>query len=102
LSISHLCHHTTVNITYLEHYLGAICGERLCLIQKLLVSKEGLTRSIQLQVVRVDWHQAELCERDSEVVDSGILHLHHRNLELMSESEVKDLHGSGNLRYVTY
>jgi hypothetical protein len=50
----------------------------------------------------VEWHQAELRECDSEVVDGGIPHLHHRYLELMSESEVKDIHASANLHDVTY
>jgi hypothetical protein len=72
----------------------------LRLIEKLLISKEGLTRSIELQVVCVDCHQVELCECDSEVVDSGIPHLHHRHLELMSESEVKDFLASENLHDV--
>jgi hypothetical protein len=50
----------------------------------------------------VEWDQAELCECDSEVVDSGIPHLHHRHLELVSESEVKDFHASANLHDVIY
>jgi hypothetical protein len=40
--------------------------------------------------VGVEGHQAKLRERDPEVIDGWTAHLHHRHLELTSQSEVRE------------